>query len=393
MALGFNLEVLARAIPVAVLVFSGEALADAAPCPSESGSASEGAPYYDPCADFDGWTKFELLSGGTIPTDGVLVLQGEFRGALPPGPETVVLTVTSEGVPLAGSVEASEFPWIVLWRPDTAWTPGAEVAIEGAATNADGDINDACLLAELPVSGSVTIAEGPGEALKPVEISATETLEVLPTISLATLACCPGAAPGFVSDFCGGQGGYVSFDPEQCAPTEGTGVLSLALTGTPAATGGQAAQVRYRLRVGDSHTLLSELPEFSRNTIEPLCLAIDAFDLATEEVVPGVEACFGEAVADQLGPQVLDPEAVLTGCEPRTCPLSDDGMSWDLEACGEDVGLPTGGPVESEGSGSSGETGAQDDGEKGCACDATAGSPGLLGLAGLGLLGLRRRRR
>lgn len=397
-----TLDQLARAIPVVALGF-GVTVAIAGEAHAEGnlscgGDASAG-PYYDPCAEFEGWTEFSLLSGGAIPADGVLVLQGLWQGALP-GNETIALTVTTEDVPLAGTIEATDMQGLVIWRPDTAWTPGATYAIAGAASNmgADGD----CLQASLPIAGEVTIEAEVGQPLVPVDIDAMASVDQVPTISLETLACCPGVSPMAYEGGCGGGGYSIDFDPEQCAPFAATGYLQLTLTGTSAAMGSVEQQVLYVLKADEQGSQFAWSPTFATGgLLKPLCAAIDAIDLGTGAVVVGAQECFGEEVADQLGAQVLDPSAQLS-CELQVC--ESLGFEWDLEKCAPYGGggeTPTSGPDDGSSGGtggtggegsSSGESGGQD-GDKGCACDGSAGgSPGLLVIVGLAWLARRRRR-
>ncbi len=391
----FLLKQLVCAIPVLAFAEAAQAGQDDVNISCPGGAASGG--YYDPCDEVPGWIEFSLLSSGTIPADGVLVLQGAWRGAQPPGPDTVALTVTVDDAPVAGAVEATQFPGLVIWRPAAAWTAGATATIGGGATNegADGE----CLQASLPVSGEVMIAADPGEGLVPVDISGVEMVTLVPTISLETLACCPGEAPQEQSSGCD-EDGAVSFDPMKCAPFAGTGIMQLTLTGTSAAVGAVDQQVVYEFVVGGQKVGFSFAPMLGLDGLQaPLCAAIHAVDLGTGATVEGMEECFGEDVAEQLGPQVLDPLATLS-CDPQVCEVL--WPSWDLEKCtpygggggGETL---TGGPTEGGGEGgseggsdSSGTTSGQDD-DKGCGCDGTGGG-GPLVLAALALLGRRRRR-
>lgn len=350
---------------------------------------------YGYCYGYPGWTEFALLSGGAIPADGVLVLQGSWRGLEQPGPETIALTVTADGMPVAGAIEVSQFPGIVIWRPEAAWTPGAMVTITGAATNAKS--SPECLEAELPVVGEVTIEAEPGAALAAVDIDAVEMFELVPTISLETLACCAGVTPTLLGGGCYSEPS-VDFDPSQCTPIAATGILQLTLTGTPAATGPVEQQVVYVLRV-EGVDEVSFAPMFGRTEqAAPVCAAIDAVDLGTGMAVKGAEECFGAAFVDQVGAQALDPAAALD-CQPFTCEVDDyNYQQWDLDECTPFGGgdIPTGGNGESGGgssggTGSGGGTGGQDD-DKGCGCAAADGRPGLWGLAGLVWLARRRRR-
>jgi len=394
-----KLEQLMRAIPAVALAMTvtvaDEAAAEAADgaCPA-SASAD---PYYDPCSSYEGWLELSLMSSGTIPADGVLLIQAGWRGPMP-DLGTAALTVTTDGMPMGGSFEATQMPGLLVWRPEAAWTPGATYTVEGAATNAAAD--GECLVMELPLSGEVTIDADAGAALVPVDISAVEMVHLSPTIALDTLACCAGATPTVSYGGCSGEA-LVEFDPSQCTPFKGTGYLSLTLTGTSAGTGAVEQQILYVLRAGGQAESVAFTPMFGLGGLTaPQCAAIDAIDLGTGAVTPGVEACFGEDVVDQLGTQAIDPADTLA-CPLQVCAIDMLGEQWDLEMCtpygggpGEPTSGPTGSGDDSSEAGESSGTGGQDDDDKGCACDASAsgGSP-LLGLVGLVWLTRRRRRR
>lgn len=384
-----NFKVLAPVLPAVTMAIADDAHAEnRAGCPG---------PYYGPCEYEEGWLDVSLLSTGAIPSDGVLVLQVNWRGATPPAAETITITAdgNTDADPLTGTTEATEFPGIFIWRPDGAWT-GSLMTISGVANNAD--VEGECLLPDLAIAGEVTIDPAPGAALTPVDIDAIEMFELVPKISLETMACCPGATPSYGYGGCYSQPG-VDFDPSQCTPIAATGVLQLSLTGTPAASGPVEQQVVYVLRL-DGDDVVSLEPTFGLAGPEaPQCASIDAVDLGSKSAVKGAEECFGAMFAGQVGPQPLDPTAVLS-CDLQVCAVTEQGDQWDLEMCSP---FSSSGDVPTEGgeaSGESGETGegrtggesGGEDDDKGCACDETGGPPGLLGLAGLALLARRRRR-
>lgn len=395
--MNFSLKQLLAAIPAVSVGFADEARAEAqdGACPS---SDAGGDPYYDPCAGYDGWTQFSLLSSGAIPADGVLVLQASWRGAAMPDPSTATLTATTDGTPVAGTIEATTVPGRVIWRPAEAWVPGKTYTIEGSAQNL-GELGT-CLQAELVAGGSVTV-EGASGPLTPVTITAVAMTAVVPTLSLETLACCPGFTPTVGSGGCNGET-FVDFDPEQCAPFVGTGILKLDLTGTKAATGPIAQQLIYLLKAAGQPEFMEVEPVFGiYGLTAPQCATIDTLDLGTGAITAGVEKCFGDDVVAQLGPQVLDPGETLA-CNPQVCAPDASGEQWDLTMCtpyGGSGGEPTSGePTESGGEGGASEasgegSGGEDDDAKGCACAASGSDgPPLLMLAGVALLVRRRRR-
>lgn len=217
-------------------------------------------------------------------------------------------------------------------------------------------------------------------------------------------AACPGgdATGGPYYDPCADidgncDGNYsVDFEPGQCAPVSGIGFMQLTITGTPAAGAAKEQQVLYVLS-GDG--LIKEFgfaPMFGASQLTaPRCVAIDAIDLGTGEVVVGAPECFGEDVKAQLGPQALDPEASLD-CAPQVCAVDQGGFQWDLEMCAPYSGggeTPTegGGSGTDEASGEGGGDAGGQDGEKGCGCDVRGGGTPWLVVLGLGWLGRRRR--
>lgn len=350
-------------------------------------------PYYDPCADLTGWIDIAVLSSGTIPADGVLLLQGAVQGGQP-ALKTVSVTVTTGGEPVAGAIEATDLPGAVIWRPTAPWTPGATYQISGAATNPDAD--GECLTAELPLSGEVVIDTAPASAVSPVEVAGVELLKLQPEISLSSLVCCAGAGPQQNPGDCDNPGS-IQFDPDQCTPSRGDGFFDLTLTGSPAAEGPVAQQVLYALKIDDAPAGMSVAPMFGLGSLtQPVCAAIDVIDLGSGTVVAGAKKCFGETLVDKLGPQTVDPGATLV-CELQHCETNANGDGWDLDHCSpfDPSDPPTTGVTDAGGDAGDSSDGAEggQDGDKGaCACDAALGpGPGLLAL--LGLLGFTRRRR
>ena len=170
----------------------------------------------------------------------------------------------------------------------------------------------------------------------------------------------------------------------------------------PAATGAAAAQIVYTLKVNDSLHSVGLSPQFSLFSSAPICAVIDATDLASGAVSQGQEHCFGDAVADMLGPQALDPTATLQ-CALEQC--APNREVWDPKTCTPfDPSQPTSSDSDdgaSDSAGSDSETAGVGEGDKGCGCNTrSSGDAGLLALVGLvglagltGLTGRRRRRR
>lgn len=381
---------------------------------------AEACPYYmDPCTDAEGWIDLAPYNADKIPTDGVLVLQGNFAnvGSL----DGIDLEVTKDGQPIAGALEQTIKAGVLVWRPAAPWEASATYQLSGVVTNqlpVDG-----CTPPEIPLAADIFIDTVAGAPLVSAEFDGVTTLQQTATLSLLDLACCEDATPP-TQGFAGCGGYYVNFDPLECAPTASTGSFSLTIDGTPAADGPAARQIVYTLKFDGAPTTLSLDPvaQFS-GLFFPVCISFDATDLASGAVTKGDEQCFGEEFAGKLGPQTLDPADTLD-CTLEQCALSMDGMSWDPTMCqplvpvpdpatdtdptstdsesGESASsdAPTGdadsapttsdsGDPDSASSGSS-DTAPEQDGDKGCACDTTTTTPPAALLA---LLALPRRRR
>jgi MYXO-CTERM domain-containing protein len=360
----------------------------------------ESCPYpSDPCYGQDVWTDLAPHNQAKIPSDGVLVLRGNHvGGADADSLGTIELTVTKDGQPIAGALEATSAHGVLVWRPTDPWEPGAAYALTGAVTNPpDDDYSYGyCAPETIPLAADLVIDAAPAEALAAPSVTVVQQVTQSPVINLASLACCEGATPSGSYAGCGGY--YVNFDPEVCAPTTANGTLQLEISATPAAAAPTAQQVVYTLLVdGAAQAQRLDEPVFSLFGLgAPVCVKVVAEDLASGAKVESDEQCHGQDVADQLGPQTLDPAAEL-GCEVFTCEVLNDG--WDPMACtpldppAPTTGAPTEAGSESEGSGdaSSGDTAGEDD-AKSCACASEPrGDAALIALAGV--VGLTRRRR
>jgi MYXO-CTERM domain-containing protein len=349
------------------------------------GAAQACAGYYEPCQNYEFWQDLAPINATKIPSDGVLVLQGNHQGDDAASLPMIELMVTKDGQPIAGALEATSVHGVLVWRPADPWEAGATYALAGTIANPSQA--EACAALMVPIEGALNIDVAPGAALGTVEFSGETTVQSAPQVSLATLACCEGATPSEVYFGCGSG---VDWDPAECAPTQAHGYLSVQINGQPAATGPVAGQIVYTLKVDGSVYSTGLTPQFDVFTDAPFCAVIEAQDLASGAVDAGQKHCFGEAVAGQLGPQLLDPTEKLQ-CALEQC-ATDVGV-WDPMMCTPyDPDAPT--TSDSDGaSGSSGsDTAGEGDADKGCGCDVgPGGDAGLLAL--VGLVGLVRRRR
>jgi len=379
----------------------------------------------DPCYNTPGVDQIQGVNVAAIPVDGVLVLQVTEQG-FTPGEVAAGLdfTVTRDGQPIAGAVE-SDPAGILIWRPTAPLQPGAHV-VHASFMNADNEYGYDC--GDLLVEADFTF-EVVDEFVEPLGIPmfvGAGEVALVPTDSLEALACCDGAFPA-MGDICGyAYGPY--WDEGECAPTMAVGYLEVSgaiETLQDAATAGLLA---YEF-VADNLTTNGLSPTFNQRETGPFCLKYNVRNLATGAVAEGEPVCFGDDVADELGPRVIDPHEALAGqCSGPlyVCTVIEEFPSrWDETDCrpldpveetsGPTTDDPTGdgptsdGPTSGPDSDSvasdtaqgsdAGTADADSDGQDGlvdhgCACaDAPADPRALLGLLGLGLLTRRRRRR
>ncbi len=373
-----KLAALALAFPIlAAAATPGVARADAVGC------------YYDPCDYADFWQDLAPINAAKIPSDGVLVLQGIHKGDDAASLPSIDLQVTRDGQPLAGALEATSLHGVLVWRPSEPWEAGTTYALTGTVTNSAESA--ACGPEMVAIEAMLNNDVAPGAALGAVDFTGETVVQNSPAVSLATLACCEGATPSSGYGGCGGPDVY--WDPNECAPTQATGYLSVQIDGQPATSGAAAPQILYTLKVDDAFHSIGQSPQFSVFTDAPFCAVIEALDLASGAVSQGQKHCFGDAVADMLGPQPLDPTATLQ-CALENC--SPENGSWDPMMC---TPLDPDHPITSdtvdagsESAGSDSDTAGEGEGDKGCGCNArSTGDAGLLAL--VGLVGLARRRR
>ncbi len=367
------------------------------------------------CIDTDFWLDIAPVNAAQIPADGVLVLQGTHEVSADPddGIATIEVTVTKDGEPIAGALEATSHDDVLVWRPAAPFEPGATLQMTGKISNPKPDFGDPCAALEIVFAADLVIDAEDGVLLDPVEFTGTVETETLPVLSIESIACCQGSGPYTVDTNCLDQAGLSEYQP-LCTLTISQGYLTVVLTGAPATTGPTAEQVLYTLKVDGAVHSVARTPSFSVYTDAAFCAVIEAMDLASGAVISSAEQCFGQDLGDVLGPHPLEPADLgcpLEQCEPVTdsrwdptkctpldpepSPTSSDTMTdptpdptsdttTDTETGTTEPTGSTGGPPESGGS--------QDGGDEGCACDvAPTGDVGLLVL--VGLLGLARRRR
>ncbi len=349
--------------------------------------------YGEPCFNQVGFSSVTPLNADKIPTDGVLLLQTSSVGG--PDPATLELTVTLDGQPIAGAVEATSAFGVLAWRPSEPWAAGATHHLSASIPGIDssGFYYYDCPAIMIDLDLDILIDEGPSEALVEPTLDVADKVHVDPVVSLDSLACCVDGSPPTQGIGGCGAGYYTYFDPMQCAPTQGHGYLDLSAMAGPAAGGATAKLISYQLFAdGVAASNPTFAPNFVLTRDAPTCVSVVATNLATGSTAKTTEQCFGADVSDQLGPQELDPAETLT-CPLETCMVTGD--TWDPNTCVPFPGGESGSGSET-GTDAATATAGETDGDgkvDGCACDARGAAPPGLALAVLALLGARRRRR
>lgn len=383
----------------------------------------------DPCQYTETWVQFELVNAQNVGTDGVLMFDAQ-RGpdasqfsdaeAL----EVVSVEVLAEGQPLAGALELEEGWAGVVWRPEAPLPAGAELSIALTIDNAqlEGDICQ-----EQPDPGPFlrTVSEGATPSLDPSELifEADSSFRMDETEALDGLICCDGAYP-ILEDLCGP---YLNWAEGHCEFTHGTGKVRGNWSANFFAVDAELREL-LSWRVVTSEDVVYAAPPrvdgINRTFGGPVCARVELLNRVTGELSVELDSCLGEAFADQVGPQELDPsEGLAASCmgTPYVCEIVDGpgGPRWNADDC-EDWG-DAAGDGDGDGDGDSGAEGGDGDGDTdtsgesdtdstgesgsdagleseggeggGCSCSSNDDpAPAGLTLALLALLGLGRRR-
>jgi MYXO-CTERM domain-containing protein len=358
----------------------------------------------DPCYGVYEWLDFVFpVNTDSIPRDGVIILSYNAVGDLSPAEVAagLELTLTQDGMPVAGVVEDVGVPGTVVFRPAAPLVPNV-LTTATLLYNNPSDAKDAgCAFGDVEFEFDMHIAAADSVPLEPPELTGSYTVDVLEDRGLDDLACCDGAYPTTFE--CGGVDVY--WEDGYCTPIRGTRVLSLSLLASnllPKPTAGQLATT-YRINGADAFTGPGTTNLFTFAESEA-CVVVEQRNLANGDTIQSPETCFG--ADEQLGPVDIDPGPDLAGfCAgaPYTCEVAGDAdpAQWDPEQCtpldppGETGDAPTSTASDGDSSGAdeSGDGDPPEDGKAdGCGCTTTPTAPApLLGLAALALL--RRRRR
>jgi MYXO-CTERM domain-containing protein len=378
-------------------------LAGAALLPDEAEACSPGQ-----CTVVDLWTEIGPVNAAArIPIDGVLLLRAAHGGGAHEDEllSKLGLTVTSDGQPIAGALEATQVRNVLAWRPADPLVPGAVYKVVGQLDNTlEGEEYDYCADDLLPLDFEFIADDGPSAPLAAPEVAAAEEVALSEGDALADLVCCDDAFPAEYYYDCGGAGDHVNWSTGHCASLWGTGRLQVALTVESVVPPATAQMLSVQLVVDGEPREQQIATELTSRATQPFCTEIVLRNLATGESATSKQLCHGDAVAAQLGKQLLDPAAELAAeCAGAAyvCELVEDGSSWDSTKCTPwpDEAATTGDPTTGDATGGTTDgpaTGGEDDGlvDHGCSCDAgTRGSFEALGLFALGLLRRRRRKR
>jgi len=294
------------------------------------------------CSYYEQWTSLAPGNAAAIPIDGILLLQAT-RAAVPidrvPPEEllaSVTLAVTRDGQPVAGTLEATEVDDVLAWRPAAPLVPGATYEAIGSLVNPAGP--SFCAPDLLPLEFEFHADLGPAAALMTPTVSAVELLTLRPRSGIENLACCDGAMPSEHTSDCGGFAG-MDWDEGVCTAIRGSGWLSVELSiehGLPPAT----ASLVSRKIVRSDVMLPARLSDIlDTESFHPFCTQVILRNLATGETVMSAKQCHGDADAEQLGDQDIDPNLALGDqcndpiytCESRYVSMFE--TRWDASAC------------------------------------------------------------
>ncbi len=385
------------------------------------------------CSDICGGLAYfddvQPVNAAAIPIDGVLVLRATGRDLEDADLiASLELTVTRDGQPIAGAVEATAGVGVLVWRPSLPFEPGAH-AVHTSFANPDND--DPYAAGCGPEDGEsdfeFLVEDAPAQPLVPPVVTHEQSVSLQGSLDLKDLVCCDGAFPeenGGGS--CGSEQSY--WFEGQCASLLATGLLQIELTAQPQQDLATSGLLLRSFLVDGVPEVIGVADQASSRFDHLFCTQVELLNLATGETSISEQVCHGQELAAQLGPQVVDPTIELAGkCEgplytcaiigefparwdPETCtpleaeettngPTSSDSQSATDSADVESDSDPTtAGPgsdtTPTSDSETDGASGGQDGLiDHGCACDSGPGDPAaLLGLLGLGLLARRRRR-
>ena len=354
-------------VPLSLAVLAGPRVADA--CQP------------DPCWGADQFRTFGSTQA-TVATDGVVAFEYERGIGMLEEAQALeyidVLVSDDVGNVIPGALEAWATSGIALWRPSAPLPP--DTALEVTVTVDNTSIAAATaprlvgcnpdLAFDLPiVTGSTALPEIVTDGITPI----SEVVFAPNLNDLSGLVCCDGAYPSVpgLGD-CGGGGGAQWLEGH-CTATSGEARLDAGFEFAELLALDMDDDLLAIMVADAGWTVRSAIDEPSVTTwdTEPFCARLDVWSLARGTRVQTDEVCFGEDVADQLGPTGIDPSAELEAqCvgEPYTCEVQEGfGSSWnsrDCEPWTDSAGDSTGGDE-------SGDAGDADGGTEGGSANET----------------------
>jgi MYXO-CTERM domain-containing protein len=350
-------------------------------------------PAWGHCGD-ECWNPLPMAlppTSSEVAVDGVLAFAPGHRRAERALEFFTMKVLDAMGEEVAGTFEVFEDFSVFIWRPAQPWTAGATYTVithvdtAAWATAEYGAMPGACITYDQESTVTVAAEPLPAAAAAPLVVTSEHRVERLEAPE--DLVCCDGAYPWPQSSpgSCPVGGGRLVVSPGFCTHLREHGWLEISYDldreGLPATV---ASNFAGRLLGPDDAPVFG----WKTNLHAPGCLQLESIDLARGEVFVD-ERCFGDDVADALGPLEVDPTSTLAAsCEGQAY-VCEGKSSWNPELCttwpeGQYYPPPEDEPAEESGAP------AQSDGG---GCSAHERGPGWLGLVVLGGLWLRRRAR
>lgn len=287
----------------------------------------------DPCADVVAFTTLEPALDVEVPFDGVLVMQANWFGELetPDLLTGLSLTVRRADLVVAGAIESTDIPGLLVWRPAEPLQPGEVYAVTGSLANTS-DVPTVCAATEVQVDFEFTTTTEPAEPLVAPVVKPSVQYDATPLFRLDTLACCDDATPS-EPEYCGISNGP-TWSRGMCTPTLARARITVQLR-VPSDVGEATAGQWVRTLIQDGAVIRSTLgTSFTRNLTEPTCFAIEQRSLATGETLTSEPQCFTEDMVQPIEDVALDPLETLAGpcvSDPYICEVVDG--AWNMDAC------------------------------------------------------------
>lgn len=289
----------------------------------------------DPCAEVLAFVDLKRASDVDIPIDGVALLQANWFGDITKLPLVPGLdvTVTLDDAEVAGTLEQTELPGTLLWRPALPLVPEATYTLTGTYENAEG-VAGVCAPRMVEFKTEFKAGADPTVSLGAQAVHTRTGWEDFPVSDLEALACCDGALPR-QDDYCGLI--RLSWTKGKCTTTVARKRLKVELwVSVPEADEPSYGQWLYTLREAGEAPRTSRDPRFIRYLTEPACYVFEQRSLISGETFVSDEMCFGEDLEDFPDEQPIDPHLALGGsCSGQLYACDVVGDKWDRDHCRE----------------------------------------------------------